>query len=216
MLQFILFVSRTCHPPKLKRLLSKKKSVFKNRTKTEVSYAFRMGAQDTTTASLTTRKGFRVGILGVLGGGGMGAQGAAGVGASYSKQTEVTKGQSKSDMRELQATVQVPSEKSLIATELVYSSDYDATCEFDITVDGSYKIKYLHNGKKDTVKAQELVELNDIGEEKPALEGGSKSKGKTKLKDLVHLRRTWNCTIESTEQALDIEMGEVHDSDTEQ
>ena len=203
-------------PPKPKRLLSKKKSVFKNRTKTEVSYAFRMGAQDTTTASLTTRKGFRVGILGVLGGVGMGAQGAAGVGASYSKQTEVTKEQSKSDTRELQATVQVPSEKSLIATELMYSSDYDATCEFDITVDGSYKIKYLHDGKKDTIKAQELVELNDIGEEKSALEGGSKSKEKTKLKDLVHLRRTWNCTIESTEQALDIEMGEVHDSDTEQ
>ena len=96
-------------PPKPKRLLSKKKSVFKNRTKTEVSYAFRMGAQDTTTASLTTRKGFRVGILGVLGGSGMGAQGAAGVGASYSKQTELTMEQSKSDMRELQATVQVPS-----------------------------------------------------------------------------------------------------------
>ena len=213
---FHLVSVKNMSPPKPKRLLSKRKNIFKNRTKTEVSYAFRMGAQDTTTASLTTRRGFRVGILGVLGGGGMGAQAAAGVGSSYSKQTELTKEQSKSDMRELQATVQVPSEKSLVATELVYSSDYDATCEFDITVDGSCKIKYLHDGKKDTIKAQELMKLNDIGEEKSALESEGKSKEKTKQKDLVHLRRTWNCTIESTEQALEIEMGQVNDSDTEQ
>lgn len=118
-------------------------------------------------------------------------------------------------MRELQATVQVPSEKSLIATELVYSSDYDATCEFDITIDGSCKIKYLHDGKKGTINAQELMKWNDTGEEQSESESKGKSK-ETKQKDLVHLRRTWNCTIESTEQALEIEMEEVHDSDTEQ
>lgn len=104
-----------------KRLMSQKKSLFKNKTKAEVTYAFRRSAEHCTTAHLTVQKGLTIGVLAGIGGGAMGAPASLGGGLGFRKTKELSSGSSQMSSREMEVQVSVPGGESVTATESVFN-----------------------------------------------------------------------------------------------
>lgn len=124
-----------------KRLMSEKRSVFKNKSLKEATYIIRKSAEDSVIAQLQTREGFSLGVnAGMSGGLPVGLN--LGISASYSQGTEHHSGSTVTSKREMEAHVVVPPQREVTATETTYHTDYTAVCEFDITVEESREIKY--------------------------------------------------------------------------
>ena len=194
----ISFLGQNIHNEhKTRRQISKKESVFYNNTGKDVQYTFCKTAQDTTTAQLTTSRGFKIGVLAFLGGG-LGGQGGLGVGAQYSRGTESMQQSSNASGREMHAQVTVPVGSCARVFETNYSAVTDAKCDFDIAIKNSHEIKYTVKGGKHTqITAADLDPYDTITTEKHLVKPD-------KTIEVVHLHRSCKCTLVSIEH--DIEM----------
>lgn len=173
-----------------KRLMSQKKSVFKNKTKATVTYRFRRSAEDCTTAHLRVQKGLTVGVLAGIGAGVMGGQASVGAGLAYSKKRELCSGSSQTNAREMEVQVPVPSGELVTATESVYNIEHDAECSFDVTVNKNRHIKYYCDKKEQKISVKDLADESEDSDSEE-----------------VHLHRSFSCTLVDSQNELDVVMG---------
>ena len=156
---------RTKKPPK--RLVSRKKSVFRNGTKRDAEYTFRKSAEDSVIAQVTTRSGYSFGVIaGISAGAPIAKAGIKGI-AKYSNTRAESSGSTETLKREMEAKATIGMGEKLIAIESVYHCDYDAECEFDFTVNKEYKFKYdLKTGREKGWKrmAKRLSRETGIGQ----------------------------------------------------
>ena len=183
-------------PPKLKRLVSRKESIFHNELDKPAKYTFSKTSQDATTAQLTTRSGFKIGVLAAVGGG-VGGQALLGGGGSYSRENEFMQQTSSTSGKEMHVQVDVPEGKSVTAEESIYDTMYDADCDFDIIIPESHKIRYSDGEKPNEIEAKALKTQDDP-------EDITVTKKKVFKKTYVHLHRNYKCKIVTTEHKLRI------------
>ena len=160
-INFTFSSRKRCQAPKAKRLKSQNKSVFTNRTRSDITYTFSKSAEDCVIAQLTVKKGFSIGVQAGASAGVPGGQVNAGMGAGFSREKEMCTGSTLTTRREMQAAVQVPMQSSVTATESVYDVDYDAECEFDIAVKRSQEITYVWGDEKDHKKKDIFGKLKE-------------------------------------------------------
>lgn len=212
-------------PPK-KRLVLRKENVFTNDTDKPATFTFHKNAQDTTTAQLSTTKGFKIGAAAVVGGG-VGGQGGLAMGASYTRQTERMEQSSHVSDKGMKVEVKVPEHGSIVAVEADYSSVYEAECDFDIAVNDDYKIEYSFESEPPRSRKRKLLsyfsksekpkigvtDLRREGDEDSGDEllGSTAAKKKAKKeKKLVHLHRSCSCKLVTVEHKLTIEQCETN------
>ena len=183
-------------PPKARRLVSRKESVFHNDMDKPAQYTFCKTAQDTTTAQLTTRSGFKIGVLAAVGGG-LGGQALLGGGGSYSREKESMQQTSSTSGKEMHVQVDVPEGSTVTAEESIYDTMYDADCDFDIMILESHKIKYSKENGEGTIEAKELKTQDDP-------EDITVKKTLSKDKTYVNLHRNLKCKMVTTEHELRI------------
>ena len=183
---------------------SKKKSVFYNRTRGNAMFTFWKRANDTTTAQLTTRSGFKIGVAAVVGGG-VGGQGSLGVGGEYSRGKERMEQTSRTSGREMRVEVEVPAGKSVKAVETDMSFECNAECEFDIAIPDSFDIEYCKSGGFGNckIRAKELKNSDDPDDDEYT--PGEAVNLTENKKKLVHLRRILKCKLVTIEHQLTIE-----------
>ena len=201
-------------PTKKRRRMSQKESVFKNETKVPVDFTFCKKAETVTTAQLRTRSGFKIGVL-ALAGGGLGGQGGLGVSAGYSRETERMNQSSQISGREMHAVVRVAPGTSVKAIETDNSVEYNAECEFDIAIPGSFEIPYLDTTKQkeEKIEASKLRTSDDP--ESSEEEYTSAVLKQPKTRKIVHLRRTFQCKLVNIEHDLTIRPYEHKSEKTE-
>ena len=178
-----------------KRLISRKTSVFKNRSAKEAQYILRACTEDSVMAQVTTKSGFSLGVAtGVLLGGPTGGGGVF-VGGSYSRERESTRGSHSVSKREMEASAPVDPDNQLVATESVYHTDYEAFCKFDFSIKDDYELKCKISSKNKTVNVKEIG-FREC--EQDFTTAGSKKR--------VHLSGTFKTTLTSIEHQIDFEV----------
>lgn len=183
-------------PPKARRLVSRKESHFHNDMDKPAQYTFCKTAQDTTTAQLTTRSGFKIGVLAAVGGG-LGGQALLGGGGSYSREKEFMQQTSSTSGKEMHVQVDVPEGSTVTAEESIYDTMYDADCDFHIMIPESHKIKYSKDKREDTIEAKELKTEDDP-------EDITVERTFSRDKKYVNLHRNLKCKMVTTEHELRI------------
>ena len=180
---------------------TKKESVFYNRTRGSAVFTFWKRVNDTTTAQLTTRSGFKIGVAAAVSGGVVG-NGSLGVGGQYSRGKESMEQSSHTSSREMKVEVEVPAGKSVKAVETDKSFECSAECEFDIAIPESFDIEYCKlNRGVGKIKAKELKNSDDPDDEEYT-PGEAVSLAERKKK--IHLHRTLKCKLVTVEHQLTI------------
>ena len=181
---------------------SKKESVFYNRTSGSAMFTFWKRVNDTTTAQLTTRSGFKIGVAAAVSGG-VGGNGSLGVDGQYIRGKESMEQTSHRSGREMKVEVAVPAGKSVKAVETDKSFECSAECEFDIAIPESFDIEYCKpSGGVGKIKAKELKNCDDPDDEEYT---PGEAVGHKKRKKKVHLHRNLNCKLVTVEHQLTIE-----------
>lgn len=178
-----------------KRLISRKTSVFKNKSAKEAQYLLRACAEDSVMAQVTTKSGFSLGVsTGLVLGGPTGGGGLL-VGGTYSRERERTRGSYSTSRREMEASAPVDPDNQLVATESVYHTDYEAFCKFDFAIKDDYELKCKISSKKKTVK------VKDIGFKECEQDFATASSERR-----VHVSGTFKTTLTSIEHQIDFEV----------
>ena len=189
---------------KPKRLMSRKRSVLKNKSKKVARYVLRACTEDTVMAQVTTKSGFSLGVLTGLSLGSPTGGGGLLVGGSYSRSKEKSQGSSSVARREMEASASVGCREQLIATESVYHTDYEADCEFDFFVKEDYELSYTLP-KNTFLNKTKALKVKEIGfeecEQNIEVEGGKK----------VHKSASFQTTLTSVEHEIDFEVEPLHE-----
>ncbi len=178
-----------------KRLVAAKTSYFKNRTRHDAKFCFRECVMDTTSCSVSKTRGFTVGVVGGLSpsspiGGGI----AAGAGASYSRSKSTELSETRASSKELLAEIVLEKDECARAVTELYCTEYEATCDLDITANTQRVNKhiffYTPLDKKDRISKVTAKEVLNVS-------GGGKD---------FTFRRSCHCVLEDFEYELRIEM----------
>ncbi len=178
-----------------KKLIARKISYFKNKTRHRAKFCFKECVMDTTSCTISRTRGFTVGVVGGLApsspiGGGI----VAGAGASYSRSKSTIASETHASSKELLGEITLKKDECARAVTELYHTVYEATCELDITAndperDNMHRFLYTPHGKTNICKVTAGQVLNKSGGEK----------------DFTFTRKC-DCVMEDCEYELRIEM----------
>ena len=180
-------------------LVSEKNTRFENHNANgEISeYRFSSSYEESSSFTLTTSKGYSIGIGGDLGVGFMGGSAGVNTGYQYSRQRGRSEEKGRTNTKELCLSGSLQPHTVVTVKELMYEVRENAQCNLVLMVGDRTNIpfNYEKNGEKGSVEMKKLFERGKISSYSRAFE----HVGKT-----VTMNLAGPCTYRSTERALEV------------